>query len=519
MSQRHRTTKTGLRAKLASDERLMALVQEGDSGAFEALYERSAGELLSFCIYMLGSRQDAEDALQATFTSAYRALRADRRPVTPRPWMFAIARNQCLSILRKRRPTVELNGEPALGGDPVRELELREELGQVLASLRELPESQRAALVLAELHGLSQGEIATVLGVRSDQVKAFVYQARSNLLSERAARDAGCKEIREELSTARGPALLKGRLRRHLRSCADCRSYADSLAGQRRRLGALLPFVPSLVLKYRALEEALGIGSGDPATYAGGAAVGGSVAAGAAEIAGGGVKALAVKVAAGVAVLGAGASVGVSVLEGSPPHRRASSALVASAEGSGGRTLPTAGQGPGSLAGASAGEPRGRPRVVNPRARTNAGLDQTSHNVQPSPSALRNGGRAVDPETEGISEQRADDESPRVKSNGNAPRAGGQSAGGRTPASEEERARQRQEHKQANEALRKEREARPPGSGSRPPKSEEERARKREERNQPVGHSRSPKSVEERREKREEHRRQREAESSEETAP
>ena len=227
-----------------------------------------------------------------------------------RPWLFTIARNECLTILRRRRPTVELNGEPALGGDPFRELEVREELRQMLNGLRALPERQSAALVLTEVHGLSQLEIGGVLGVRSEQVKAYVYQARSNLIAERSAREEDCRKIREELASARGAALLRGRLRRHVRSCSDCSVYADGVARQRRQLGALLPVAPSLMLRYRTLEDALGLGAGDPATYAGGAAVGGSVAG----LASGGVKALAVKMAAGMAVLGAGASVGAAVI-------------------------------------------------------------------------------------------------------------------------------------------------------------------------------------------------------------
>ena len=66
----------------------------------------------------------------------YRALRADSRPVALRPWLFAIARNDCLTILRKRRPVLELAGEPAGGTDPFDQLELREELRQVLEGLR-----------------------------------------------------------------------------------------------------------------------------------------------------------------------------------------------------------------------------------------------------------------------------------------------------------------------------------------------------------------------------------------------
>jgi len=325
----------GLRVRLrfATDERLVASVRQGDSVAFEALYERHVGELLSFCVYMLGSRQDAEDAVQATFASAYRALRADRRRIALRPWLFTIARNEALSILRSRRPTVELNGEPALSGDPLRELEVREQVRHMLEDLRKLPESQRAALVLAEMHGLSQTEIGTVLSVRPDQVKAFIFQARSNLMSERHARETDCREIREELATARGASLLRGRLRRHLRSCQDCRVYADGVARQRRQLGAMLPLAAPLALKYRAVRHVLESGIGDPAPYAGGAAMTGSVVGAAVELAGGGVKAAAVKVAAGVACICASVGMGASALDtgGSEPLATGSPQFAASA--------------------------------------------------------------------------------------------------------------------------------------------------------------------------------------------
>ena len=353
MAEHSRVGKAGskVRLALASDEWLVACVRRGDTAAFEALYDRHVRELLAFCMYMLGSRQDAEDAVQATFTSAYRALRADTRPITLRPWLFTIARNDCLTILRRRRPVVELNGEVAQGPDPVSELEVREEVRRVFDGLRELPENQRAALVMAEVHGLSQQEIGGVLGVRSDQVKAYVYQARSKLLSDRRARDTDCREIREELSSARGAALLRGRLRRHIRSCPECRMFADGVARQRRQISALAPVVPSLALKYRALEEAINIGGAEPVGVAGGAAVGASVAGTAADLAGGGVKVLVCKVAAGMVCLGASAGVGVSVLE-SPSATQAQSATTAALRS--GPALVASVQGPGGSAGWSA---------------------------------------------------------------------------------------------------------------------------------------------------------------------
>ena len=322
---------TAARHALASDEQLVGSIRDNDPVAFEALYERHQRELLSFCLYMLGSRADAEEALQATFASAYRALLADERPVSLRPWLFTIARNQCLSILRRRRPTVELGGEAAVSGsgDPFRELELREEVRHTLAGVRGLPERQRAAMVLAELHGLSQAEIGDVLGVRPEQVKALVYQARSSLISERSARDADCSEIREELASARGAALLKGKLRRHVRACPDCRTYADGVARRRRGFGAFVPLAPWLTLKLRALQDTLTGAGAEQLTYAGGTTLGGTVA-GAALVAGGPIKAIAVKVAAGAALLGLSTGLGAPVLSTPSVHHAGSTVSLVS---------------------------------------------------------------------------------------------------------------------------------------------------------------------------------------------
>lgn len=300
--------RAGYRARLrfAADDRLVSFVRRGNPAAFEILYDRHCHELLSFCRYMLGSRDDAEDAVQSTFAAAYRALLADERLVDVRPWLFTIARNACLSILRQRQPVAEIGEAPAPHGDFVdfaAQMQEREDLRQVLATLIELPEHQRASLVLAELHGLSHTEIGALLGVRADQVGSYVYQARSNLKAERLARIADCHEIRQELAVARGAALLKSRLRRHLRSCPGCRDYAEELSRQRRKLGALLPVTPTLALKRRSLESAFGKA---PGTSAGGVAGGASLAGASTELAGSGFKALVAKVLVGLGCLSAG---------------------------------------------------------------------------------------------------------------------------------------------------------------------------------------------------------------------
>jgi RNA polymerase sigma factor (sigma-70 family) len=516
LAERNRGVAAGsrVRLRLASDEWLIACVRRGDTAAFEALYDRHARELLGFCVYMLRSRQDAEDAVQATFASAYRALRADSRPVALRPWLFTIARNECLTILRRRRPVVELNGEIAPDADPVDQIALREEVRRVFEGLHGLPENQRASLVLAEVHGLSHNEVGEVLGVRADQVKAFVYQARSKLVSERAARDTDCREIREELATARGAALLRGRLRRHMRACPDCRVYADGVARQRRQLGALLPLMPSLTLKYRAIEKALGIGSADPVAVAGGATVAGTAAGTAAELAGGGFSALACKVAVGVACLGASAGVGVSVLDTPPGASLAGSAsaattstaaLLASVSPADSLHWSTATPAFTGEGGASSSRRGSRPTGIGTEG---VGLPEVQNGGQSHEGAPAGGNAGTQPHKGAVGGRER-----RSPASG-SPGAGGESSGASERRSAAEQHQLKQEgHLRLSEERRKAREEPKPKGGSRPPKSEEEilrkheeQARKREERS-PEGHSRAPRTEEEIRLKQEKHER------------
>jgi predicted transcriptional regulator len=182
----------------------------------------------------------------------------------------------------------------------------------------DLPERQRTALALAELHGLSHSEIGTVLGIPAEKVKSYIYQARSSLISERVARSVDCAEIHMELSTARGAALLKGKLRRHLRSCQGCRDYAAELSHQRGQLGILLP----LALKRRVLDAAAGNAPG-AGTCMGGATVGASVVGTTAELAGTGAKALVAKLLIGVAGVGVGTGAGTLALSTAATSPRA----------------------------------------------------------------------------------------------------------------------------------------------------------------------------------------------------
>jgi len=293
--------------RIASDARLVALVSAGDEAAFEALYDRHHAAILGFCRHMLGSREEAEDALQHTFMAAFRELAGRTQPLEVRPWLFAIARNRCISLLRRRRAHVSLElAQPAVDGLLVT-VERREEVRELLADLGRLPEDQRAALLLAELGALDHAGIAAVLGCPREKVKALVFQARSALAASREARATPCAQIRLELATASGGALRRGPLRRHLRTCDGCRTYKATVAAQHRLLALALPVVPGTALKASVLG---GIGS----------AHGGAVSAGTAGGTLGGVLASSTaKLAASIALAGAVAGGGALAVRHEAP--------------------------------------------------------------------------------------------------------------------------------------------------------------------------------------------------------
>jgi RNA polymerase sigma factor (sigma-70 family) len=263
-----------LLASLA-DERLVDEVRQGNEAAFEVIYDRHHRGILSFCRHMLASREEAEDAVQQAFVSAYRDLVSNDRPIKLKAWLYTIARNRCLSMLRARHEQpAELDDVPTVG--LAEEVQHRDELRRLLADVRDLPDDQRAALVLSELGDLSHSEIAEIVGCETLKVKSLVFQARSSLAESRDARDIPCREIREQLSTLHGGALRRGPLRRHLRACPGCAAFREEVRRQRAMLAIVLPVVPSAALKH-GVFAALGMGPG-AGVAAGGLAAGGAVA-------------------------------------------------------------------------------------------------------------------------------------------------------------------------------------------------------------------------------------------------
>src|SRR5688572_11299972 len=331
------------------DERLVAQLRRGNETAFEVLYDRHHGGVLSYCRHMLGSRDEAEDALQQAFVSAHADIVSSDKPIRFKAWIYTIARNRCLSVLRSRREQPSDDIELASAAGLNEQVQQRADLRELLADMQELPEEQRDALILSELGDLSHAEVAEVIDCEAPKVKSLVFQARSGLLERREARETPCHEIREQLATLRGGSLRRGPLRRHLKACPGCTEFREEVRRQRQAFAAVLPVVPTLALKENALA-AVGISAGSATT---GVLAGGG--AGAVFVAKTGVAKVAV-----IAVATTGAVGGSPASQDSPAGAREGSAADGAAALAGVHGKDGARPGTGAL---SDGKPAGREGV------------------------------------------------------------------------------------------------------------------------------------------------------------
>ena len=154
------------------------------AAATEGLYERHAAKLQSYCLHQLGSREEAEDAVQTTYMNAFRALGRGIVPEAESAWLFKIAENVCLSRRRSswRRGRIESPSdfeiiEEIIPG-PNRQ---NDELIGIEDALASMPEQQRRAILLREWQGLSYREIAEELEVTQSAVETLIFRARRSL--------------------------------------------------------------------------------------------------------------------------------------------------------------------------------------------------------------------------------------------------------------------------------------------------------------------------------------------------
>ncbi len=286
-------------ARLLSDERLTRRAVSGDERAFAAIFDRYHQSLYRFCLAIVGNPEDAQDALQNTMMKVLRALPGEERRIELKPWLYRIAHNESIDLLRRRRESRELDVEQIAPGYGLAEdAATRERLRSLLADLKELPDRQREVLVMRELGGLDFEEIGTALDTSGAVARQTLYEARQSLRQMEEGREMSCATVTKALSDGDGRVTRRRDVRAHLRACQGCRAFRDEIEGRERDLAALAP-LPA-VAAAGMLQGLLGGSHG----AAGGGGLAAALSGGAAKTIGASAAAKGVATAAVVAAIG-----------------------------------------------------------------------------------------------------------------------------------------------------------------------------------------------------------------------
>ncbi len=173
----------------SDDGELIRLCLAGDSSAFDALVARHHRGVYNVTYRMLGNAEDASDLTQETFLRVYTRLDTFKSGNPFIAWVRRIATNLCIDHLRRRgRPESSLDqqieagvqhADATPGGLPAEAVETAEDTRRVLEAMQQLPEKQRAVLVLRHIEGLKLEEIARTLRMPLGTVKTMLFRGRA----------------------------------------------------------------------------------------------------------------------------------------------------------------------------------------------------------------------------------------------------------------------------------------------------------------------------------------------------
>ena len=171
----------------AQDAQLLARVLDGDHDAFNQIMRNHEDRVFSVCLRIVGDREQALDATQETFLTAFRKAAQFKGNSALGTWIYRIAVNTCYDQLRKQKrrradPMPEhLEPIDQAAEDAVESAGLRPEIQQALAGI---PEDFRVAVVLSDIEGMGLPDVAELLGVPVGTVKSRVFRGRRLLARE-----------------------------------------------------------------------------------------------------------------------------------------------------------------------------------------------------------------------------------------------------------------------------------------------------------------------------------------------
>lgn len=164
------------------DRELVRLVLAGQASYFDILVERYEARIFQYLLFRTPSREDAEDLTQKTFINVYRNLKKYKPAYPFRAWIYTIARNLSISLLRTLKPQVNQAFDLTDELTPSHELTDQEQRSNLWLTVRgELPENQSTALWLAYKEDLPLKEVARVMEKSLAHVKVLVHRGRKTL--------------------------------------------------------------------------------------------------------------------------------------------------------------------------------------------------------------------------------------------------------------------------------------------------------------------------------------------------
>ncbi|MBO0806666.1 MAG: sigma-70 family RNA polymerase sigma factor, partial [Nocardiopsaceae bacterium] len=217
------------------DSEVVAKIVAGDPEGLAAAYDKYADVLYTYCRSVLRDPADAADAVQDTFVIAASRLDGLRDPEKLRSWLYTVARNECMRVLRANKDTSALDEAPDVIDDTI-DIGADAERAELRALFRDasrgLNDSEREVIELSLRHKMEASEIAGVLGVSNNHAHSLLSRARTQmeaclgaLLVGRSGRD-DCGELSGLLKGWDGSltVLLRKRLHRHIEHCSTCTS-------------------------------------------------------------------------------------------------------------------------------------------------------------------------------------------------------------------------------------------------------------------------------------------------------
>lgn len=180
---------------MRSDRDLVELAKGGDVRAFGTLVRKFQPRVFRLAAHMLRDRSEAEDVAQETFVRAFQAIARFDARCEPYTWIYRIAMNLCLNVLRSRKakrggvdasdPRIEavLSDARPSASNPSDQLEERERYQALAEAIDSLSETLRVTLLLTAVEGLRHDEAAEVLGAPEGTISWRVHEARKKILA------------------------------------------------------------------------------------------------------------------------------------------------------------------------------------------------------------------------------------------------------------------------------------------------------------------------------------------------